>query len=94
MSTTNEHARSRQVWIDYAKGIGIGLVPRILVELDDAPEGLRVKAVLVYGDPPVARVEDGHVVKLGAVVPARDICRSSSGLPVSGLRQRAFRRRA
>lgn len=26
MSTPNEHARSRHVWIDYAKGIGIGLV--------------------------------------------------------------------
>jgi superfamily II DNA or RNA helicase len=48
------------------------LQPRVMVELEDAPDGLRVRPVIVYGDPPVARIEDGHVVKLGAIVPARD----------------------
>ena len=49
------------------------LEPRIKVELNPASEGLRVKAVLVYGQPAVARIEDGKMVKLGAVVPVRDI---------------------
>ncbi len=48
------------------------LVPRVVVDLRSSPEGLRVRPELVYGDPPVARIRDGAMIKLGAVVPARD----------------------
>jgi superfamily II DNA or RNA helicase len=49
------------------------LAPRVRVELREAAEGLRVKPVLVYGTPPVARIEAGSMVKLGEVVPVRDL---------------------
>ncbi len=48
------------------------LEPRVRVELSTTSDGLLVRPVLVYGDPPVARVEDGRFVRLGDVVPARD----------------------
>jgi superfamily II DNA or RNA helicase len=48
------------------------LVPRVVVDLGNAQEGLRVRPELVYGDPPVARVRGQSVVKLGAAVPVRD----------------------
>ncbi|MCB9666465.1 MAG: DEAD/DEAH box helicase [Alphaproteobacteria bacterium] len=48
------------------------LEPRVMVEIGQASGGLRVRPVLVYGDPPVARVEHATFVKLGEVVPARD----------------------
>lgn len=54
---------------------GDQLEPRVAVELEEVPLGLRVEAYVVYGDPPVARVKDGILESLGAVVPARDIGR-------------------
>ena len=47
-------------------------VPRVELALEEQVEGLSVRATLVYGDPPVARVEQGRFVKLGEVVPVRD----------------------
>jgi superfamily II DNA or RNA helicase len=48
------------------------LVPRVVVDLANVQEGLRVLPELVYGDPPVARVRGQSVIKLGAAVPVRD----------------------
>ena len=56
------------------------LKPRILLELSQpnvrGPEGfdasLTVVPLLVYGDPPQARVHDGKLVHLGGDVPVRD----------------------
>ncbi len=50
------------------------LVPRVMVELEERPGGLRVEAVIVYGDPPVAKVGQGNLLKRlsDSVVPARD----------------------
>ncbi len=51
------------------------LVPRVRLEMAEKPEGLQVKAEVVYGDPPVARItESGMMERLSeAVVPARDV---------------------
>jgi superfamily II DNA or RNA helicase len=54
---------------------GDQLEPRVVVQLQEVPLGLRVLAVLEYGDPPVARVEEGILKTLGDVVPARDMGR-------------------
>lgn len=51
---------------------GEALVPRVEVRLGQRLEGLDVSASIVYGDPPVARVEQGTFIKLGQVVPVRD----------------------
>ncbi|MEO0605387.1 MAG: SNF2-related protein, partial [Myxococcota bacterium] len=50
------------------------LVPRVMVELQEQPSGLRVSATIVYGDPPVAKVGAGNqlVILSKSVVPARD----------------------
>ncbi len=55
-----------------------GLRPRILVSLAERDGGLEVKAELVYGDPPVARIEGGNLKAVGKVVPARDLAAERS----------------
>lgn len=54
---------------------GDQLEPRVAIQLQEVPLGLKVHAVLQYGDPPVARVEDGVLKTLSDVVPARDMGR-------------------
>jgi len=51
------------------------LRPRVALKLTERPDGLEVKAQVVYGDPPVARITDaGMLEKLSEeVVPARDV---------------------
>jgi superfamily II DNA or RNA helicase len=49
------------------------LKPRVLLVLAEREAGLEVRADLVYGDPPVAKVENGMLKATGAVVPARDL---------------------
>lgn len=46
--------------------------PRIVVTTRREGEALAVRADLVYGDPPRARVEAGRLVPLGGAVPVRD----------------------
>jgi hypothetical protein len=47
--------------------------PQVAVRLVDVVEGLQVQTSLVYGNPPVARVEQDRFVIMGDVVPARDV---------------------
>ncbi len=51
------------------------LLPRVLVELKERPEGLAVGTQIVYGDPPVAKVTAGNQLTIlsDSVVPARDM---------------------
>ena len=51
------------------------LKPRVALQMAEKPEGLEVRAQVVYGDPPVARVTDaGMLERLSEeVVPARDM---------------------
>ena len=51
------------------------LVPRVHIVMSERPRGLEVRAELVYGDPPVAKVTSGGGLKrLDAdVIPARDL---------------------
>lgn len=46
--------------------------PRIVIATHRQGEALAVRADLVYGDPPRARVEAGRLVPLGGAVPLRD----------------------
>ena len=46
--------------------------PRIRVETRREGDALAVRADVVYGDPPAARVESGHLIALGGPVPIRD----------------------
>ncbi len=46
--------------------------PRIAIETRSLGPGLHVLAVLVYGDPPQARVDGGKLVHLGGSLPLRD----------------------
>lgn len=46
--------------------------PRLVIEVSDADEQLTVLPTLVYGDPPVARVDRGRLVLLGGALPFRD----------------------
>ncbi len=48
------------------------LVPRIDFTLEQEGSVLYVLPQLVYGNPPVARIENGRLVSLSAVVPRRD----------------------
>jgi superfamily II DNA or RNA helicase len=65
--------------------------PRLQVETQRDGEALRVKATVVYGDPPYARVERGELELNGKTVPIRDAraeqqliteAREELGLPV------------
>ena len=49
------------------------LSPRARVRISEAAEGLRLECDLVYGDPPVAIVQGSGMVKVGPVVPVRDM---------------------
>ncbi len=51
------------------------LVPRVRLEMAEKPEGLHVKAEVVYGDPPVAKITEAGILERlsDAVVPARDV---------------------
>ncbi len=51
------------------------LQPRIQLHLKEQPDGLVVEPILVYGDPPVARVQPGGALQRldGAIVPGRSI---------------------
>jgi superfamily II DNA or RNA helicase len=46
--------------------------PRIVLDVAREGDGLRVLARLVYGDPPLARVDAGRLVPLGGPIPMRD----------------------
>ncbi|MCA9513494.1 MAG: DEAD/DEAH box helicase, partial [Myxococcales bacterium] len=46
--------------------------PRLLVEVTEEDDVLTVLPTLVYGDPPVARVDRGRLVLLTAALPIRD----------------------
>jgi superfamily II DNA or RNA helicase len=49
------------------------LVPRVVVSLQESPEGLRVRPDLVYGDPPIARISAGMMVRLTQTVVVRNM---------------------
>ena len=48
------------------------LAPRIVLDLDQIEGGLSVLPTLVYGAPPVARIDGGKMVYLRGAVPLRD----------------------
>ncbi len=48
------------------------LAPRVVLRLDQVAGGLSVLPALVYGSPPVARIDAGKMVHLGGPVPVRD----------------------
>jgi superfamily II DNA or RNA helicase len=47
--------------------------PRLLVEVERTGDTLSVRPSLVYGDPPMARVEDGRLIDVEGSVPVRDL---------------------
>jgi superfamily II DNA or RNA helicase len=49
------------------------LAPRIVLDLDQIDSGLSVLPTLVYGAPPVARIDAGKLVYLRGPVPLRDV---------------------
>jgi hypothetical protein len=49
------------------------LEPRIVLKLDQTATGLSVLPALVYGSPPVARIDAGKLVYLRGPVPLRDV---------------------
>jgi hypothetical protein len=49
------------------------LAPRIVLKLDQTATGLSVLPALVYGSPPVARIDAGKLVYLRGPVPVRDV---------------------
>ncbi len=51
---------------------GERLAPWIQFEIDTVPEGTDVLARIVYGDPPVARLEGDELIHLRGAVPTRD----------------------
>ncbi len=48
------------------------LAPRVVLRLDQIAGGLSVLPALVYGSPPVARIDADRLVHLGGPVPVRD----------------------
>ncbi len=46
--------------------------PRLRVETERRGDALSVLATIVYGDPPIARVDAGKLVALGGAIPIRD----------------------
>jgi superfamily II DNA or RNA helicase len=46
--------------------------PRLRIETERRGDALSVLATIVYGDPPVARVDAGKLVSLGGAIPVRD----------------------
>lgn len=49
-----------------------GLTPRVVLEAEQEGGTLSVLATLVYGDPPLARIDGSRLVHLGGDVPLRD----------------------
>jgi superfamily II DNA or RNA helicase len=49
------------------------IAPRIVLQLDRTATGLSVLPALVYGSPPVARIDAGKLVYLRGPVPLRDV---------------------
>jgi superfamily II DNA or RNA helicase len=49
-----------------------GDVPRVAFDLSQVDDGLTVLPTLVYGDPPVARIDAGRLKLLGKLTPERD----------------------
>src|SRR6185503_10118610 len=49
-----------------------GEPPRIALQIEREGDSLAVLALLVYGDPPTARVDAGRLVPLGGALPLRD----------------------
>jgi len=67
------------VFIDTDRLPGKGeIVPKVEVALEETVAGLQIKTSLVYGDPPVARVQRGVFKILGDVVPGRDLAAERS----------------
>ncbi|MBK9033008.1 MAG: DEAD/DEAH box helicase [Myxococcales bacterium] len=50
-----------------------GIAPRAMLDVIQRGEMLSVMAIIVYGDPPVARVDGDRLVHLGGDVPVRDL---------------------
>jgi superfamily II DNA or RNA helicase len=48
------------------------IVPRVVLDVEQVEHTLSVLATLVYGDPPVARVDSGQLIHLGGNIPVRD----------------------
>jgi superfamily II DNA or RNA helicase len=46
--------------------------PRIVLKLEQVGDGLTVLPTLVYGQPPMVRIDDGRMTHLGGAVPLRD----------------------
>jgi superfamily II DNA or RNA helicase len=46
--------------------------PRLRIETERRGDALSVLATIVYGDPPIARVDAGKLVALGGAIPVRD----------------------
>ncbi|MFQ5418564.1 MAG: DEAD/DEAH box helicase, partial [Myxococcota bacterium] len=46
--------------------------PRLSVDVRRDGDGISVLPTLVYGDPPIARVDAGRLVQLGGTIPVRD----------------------
>jgi hypothetical protein len=49
------------------------LAPRVVLKLDQTATGLSVLPALVYGSPPVARIDAGKMIYLRGPVPLRDV---------------------
>ncbi len=61
------------VFTDKLPGLSRRIPPSIVFELNTEGDTLVVSAHLVYGKPPVARVEQDRLVQLGQTAPRRDI---------------------
>jgi superfamily II DNA or RNA helicase len=48
------------------------IAPRVVLDVEQVEHSLSVLATLVYGDPPVARVDSGQLIHLGGDIPVRD----------------------
>jgi superfamily II DNA or RNA helicase len=48
------------------------VAPRVVLEVEQVEHSLSVMATLVYGDPPLARIDSGRLIHLNGDVPIRD----------------------
>jgi hypothetical protein len=49
-----------------------GILPRIRLQVEQVADCLTVFGTLVYGDPPLARIDSGRLVHLGGAIPQRN----------------------
>ena len=63
---------------DKLPGLSRHIAPNIVFELSTEGDTLIVSAHLVYGKPPLARVENDRLIQLGATAPRRDIAAEST----------------